>query len=73
MTPVVVLARFALPAKAHAKVALSNTTVSGSPLNFRKFKFVQKHGLYAVPTFVPAQADFQLVLLQRSRLALVRY
>jgi hypothetical protein len=33
--------------------------------NFRKFKSVQKHGLYAVPTFVPAQADFQLVLLTK--------
>jgi DNA-binding XRE family transcriptional regulator len=40
MTPVVALARFALPAKAHAKVPLSNTTVSGLPLKFRKFKFV---------------------------------
>jgi hypothetical protein len=65
MTPVVALARFTLRAKAHAKVPLSNTTVSGLPLNFRKFKSVQKHGLYAVPTFVPAQADFQLVLLTK--------
>jgi hypothetical protein len=47
------------------KVPLSNTTVSGLPLNFRKFKSVQKHGLYAVPTFVPAQPDFQLVLLTK--------
>jgi hypothetical protein len=41
MTQVVALARFALPAKAHAKVPLSNTTVSGLRLNFRKFKSVQ--------------------------------
>jgi hypothetical protein len=47
------------------KVPLSSTTVSGLPLYFRKFKSVQKPGLYAVPTFVPAQADFQLVLLTK--------
>jgi hypothetical protein len=37
MTPVVALARFALTAKAHVEVPLSNTTVSGLPLKFRKF------------------------------------
>ena len=41
MTPVVALARYPLTAKAHAKVPLSNTTVSGLPLKFRKFKSVQ--------------------------------
>jgi hypothetical protein len=41
MTPVVALARFALTAKAHVEVPLSNTTVSGLPLKFRKFKSVQ--------------------------------
>jgi hypothetical protein len=65
MTPGVALVRLALTAKAHPKVPLSSTTVSGFPLNFRKFKSVQKPGLNAVPTFVPSQAEFQLVQLTK--------